>query len=173
MSIREWWSDAKASDKFFIAYPFWFLFLFGLFYWGRFWDLSPLGEWLDSLHRSVIMAVLDAMLSNRIIGYEIVINSHYRIVITPECNGLIPYFIYLAAVLAYPCGGWRKLRWAVLGYIVITLLNFVRLVGVSEIVNGFGESSFYFIHDIVGNLLLIVTGSLLFLFFLKGCDGGK
>ena len=173
MSIGSWWQSKRASDKFLIAYPLWFLLLFGLFYWGKYWDYSILGEWIDSLHREVIMVLLDAVLPNHIIGYEIVITPHYRIVITPECNGLVPYFIYLAAVLAYPCSTMRKLFWALLGYFVIMFANFVRLVAVTEVVNGFGAKSFYYAHDIGGNILLVVVGSMLFWFFLKGCSSAK
>ena len=170
MSIGSRWRGLRASDKFLFSYPFWLLLLFGLFYWGSYWDLSPIGKAIDSAHRAVIMALLDNTLVNQIIGYEIVVSPHYRIVITPECNGLVPYFIYLAAVLAYPKRWLCKLKWALIGYFVIMVANFVRLVGVTEVVNGFGEASFYYVHDIAGNLLLITVGTLLFLFYLRGCD---
>ena len=173
MSIRSHWRALGASEKFFIAFPIWLLVLFGLFYWGRYWDLSPIGQVIDSAHRTVIMALLDNTLANRIIGYEIVISPHFRIVITPECNGLVPFFIYLAALLAYPKRWWYKLKWALIGYIVIMAANFIRLVGVTEVVNGFGEASFYYVHDIAGNILLITVGSLLFLFYLRGCHAKK
>jgi len=170
VSIGSWWRDLRASDRFFVAYPLWLLFLFGIFYWGRFWDYSPIGEIIDSFHRSIIMLLLDGMLSNHIIGYEIVITPHYRVVITPECNGLVPYFIYLAAILAYPKRGWCKLKWALIGYITVMFANFLRLVGVTEVVNNFGEQSFYYIHDIAGNILLIGVGTGLFLLYLRGCN---
>ena len=170
MSIVERYRDLSASQKFFIAYPIWFLALFGLFYWGRFWDHSFLGKLIDSAHRAVIMQLLDNTLANRIVGYDIIINPKYHIVITPECNGLVPYFIYLAAVLAYPMQRLCKLKWAVIGYFVIMVANFFRLVAVTEVVNGFGAKSFYYVHDIGGNILLIVVGSLLFLSYLKGCN---
>ncbi len=169
MSIGSRWRALRASDRFFIAFPIWLLILFGLFYWGRYWDLSPIGRVIDNAHRTVIMALLDNTLANRIIGYEIVISPHFRIVITPECNGLVPYYIFLAAVLAYPNHWWCKLKWAFIGYIVIMATNFVRLVAVTEVVNSFGAASFYYVHDIAGNLFLIIVGSLLFLLYLRGC----
>ena len=173
MSIRSQWKALEASKKFLIAYPFWFLILFGLFYWGRFWDLSPIGKVIDTFHRDFIMQVLDSTLINKIIGYEIVISPKFRIVITPECNGLVPYYIYLAAVLAYPMEWLCRLKWAILGYFTFMVANLIRLVGVTNVVNDFGESSFYYVHDVAGNVLLIVVGSILFLFYLRGCNVKK
>ena len=113
------------------------------------------------------MEVLDAILPNRFIDYDIVINPKYHIVITPECNGLIPYFIYLAGVLAYPKSWILKLKWAILGLIVFNIANIIRLIVVVMVVNSYGGDSFYYIHDIGGNILLIAVGSLMFLGYLN------
>jgi len=107
------------------------------------------------------------MLPNRIIDYDIVINPKYHIVITPECNGLIPYFIYLAGVLAYPKSWFLKLKWTVFGLIIFNIANLIRLVVVTLVVNKYGSSSFYYIHDIVGNIFLVILGSVLFLGYLN------
>ena len=167
MSIKSWWSSIDKSTKFLISYPFWFLLIFGLFYWGRYWDLSVIGKYLDYFQRSIIMAILDPLIPNRIENYDIVINSNYRLVITPECNGFVPYFIYLSAILAYPKGLKAKLIWAIIGYFVFSFVNLIRLYVVTELVNRFGAEYFFYFHDIGGNALLVVTGMLLFVNFLK------
>ena len=113
------------------------------------------------------MGALDAILNNTIVDYDIIINPKYHIVITPECNGLIPYFIYLAGVLAYPKSWLLKLKWALLGYIVFFIANIIRLVVVTLVVNRYGADSFYYIHDIGGNIFLIVVGSIMFLGYLN------
>jgi len=169
VSIASRWKSLRAADRFLITFPIWLLVLFGLFYWGRYWDLSPIGRAIDTLHRTIIMELLDSVLTNRIIGFEIVISPHYRIIITPECNGLVPYLIYLAALLAYPKAWWCKVKWALIGYFVIMVANLIRLIGVTEAVNSFGSRSFYYVHDIAGNILLIGVGSLLFFLYLRGC----
>ena len=167
MSIIDKWHSLDAQNRFLIAYPLWFAFLFALFYWGKYWSYSPIGEIIDNYQRAWIMEALDAILPNRIIDYDIVINPKYHIVITPECNGLIPYFIYLAGVLAYPKSWFLKLKWTVLGLIIFNIANLVRLVVVTLVVNKYGSSSFYYIHDIVGNIFLVILGSVLFLGYLN------
>jgi len=166
VSIVDKWRSLDSSNRFLIAYPVWFLALFGVFYWGKFWSLSPIGEYLDHLQRSMIMGFLDAVLNNQIINYDIVINSHYRVVITPECNGFVPYFIYLAGVLAYPKSWQKKLIWAIVGYIVFSVVNLIRLYLVTIAVNSFGADIFFWAHDVGGNLLLVVTGAWMFLKYL-------
>ncbi len=169
MSIIKKWRQIPPSNRFLIAYPFWFLLLFGLFYWGKYWSLSPVGQFLDSIQREIIMGILNALLDNKISNYDIIINSGYRVVITPECNGLVPYFIFLAAVLAYPKELKCKIIWAVIGYLVFSVVNLIRLYLVTQAVNSFGADIFFLAHDIGGNLLLIVTGGFMFLKYLDGC----
>ena len=167
MSIIDRWKVLDAQKRFLIAYPFWFIILFGVFYWGKFWDLSIIGKAIDSSLRTQIMDILKLFIDNKIVNsYEIVINPHYSLIITPECNGLIPYFIYLAGVLAYPSTIAQKLFWGVLGYIVFFVVNIIRLLVVTYVVNIYGYKSFFYIHDIGGNLLLIAVGLLMFKGFL-------
>ena len=169
MSIGSRWKSIEPSNRFLIAYPIWFLILFGLFYWGSYWSASPIGYYLDSLQREMIMGVLDSLLDNQIVGYDIVINPQYHVVITPECNGFVPYFIFLAGVLAYPCRLASKLFWLVFGYLIFTVVNLIRLYIVTVVVNNYGADYFFLIHDIGGNVLLIVTGMVSFLIYLKSC----
>lgn len=170
MSIGKWWGNLKASDRFAIAYPIWFLILFGLFYWGKYWDLSPLGHYLDSFQRNMIMSILDPLLDNPIQNYDIIISPKYHVVITPECNGFIPYFIFLAGVLAYSFKLKCKIIWGIAGYFVFSIVNLIRLYLVTILVNKYGVENFFYFHDIGGNLLLIITGGFMFIKYLKSCD---
>ena len=159
----------ESSNKFLISYFIWFVILFGIFYWGSYWSASKVGYYIDYYQRDFIMQVLDSLLDNRVINYDIVINPKYHVVITPECNGLVPYFIFLAGVLAYSCSFFKKLLWLLGGYIIFTLINLIRLYAVVEIVNRFGGKYFFIAHDIGGNLLLVATGAICFLIYLKSC----
>ena len=170
MSIINKWHSLNDSNKFLIAYPFWFLLLFGVFYWGSYWSMSPIGQYLDSVQRDIIMSVLDSTLDNQIQNFDIVINSKYHVVITPECNGFVPYYIFLAGILAYSCSLKRKVTYAVLGYIIFSVVNLIRLYVVTQIVNKYGAGYFFWAHDIGGNILLIMTGISLFWLYLKGCS---
>jgi len=169
VSIVKKWHSLSPSNRFLISYPIWFLTLFGIFYWGKYWDYSIIGKVVDSTIRDIIMAILELFVNEPIVNYDIIMNPKYHIVITPECNGLIPYFILLAAILAYPCSIKRKLLWLISTFFIFFIANIIRLITVIEVVRRFGAESFYYIHDIGGNIFLVAVGSILFLRYLKGC----
>jgi len=116
------------------------------------------------------MQILNTLLSNPIIGYDIVINPKYRVVITPECNGLIPYLMILAAVVAYYCSLTKKIIYSITAFIIFFIVNIIRLYIVVIVVSKYGSNYFYMVHDIGGNILLIVTGALIFLTYIKACS---
>lgn len=160
--------ESVDSNRFIITFFIWIAILFGLFYWGKYWTYSPVGEAIDGYIRSLIMPILSSILDNAIIDYDIVINSEYRVVITPECNGLIPYLMILSAILAYNGSIFKKAAWAILSFFIFFAVNILRLFLVVNIVSEFGTNYFYFIHDIIGNLLLVSTGLFIFLSYIKG-----
>jgi len=167
VSIIKRYKELDENNKFLIAYFLWALFIFGIFYWGKYWSYSPIGKIVDFYQREWIMQALEWILPNQISSYDIIINPKYHIVITPECNGLIPYFILLAAILAYPKRWIKKIKWAIIGLIIFNIANLLRLVVVVMVVNRYGGDSFFYIHDIVGNIFLMTIGALLFYLFLK------
>jgi exosortase/archaeosortase family protein len=163
MSIVKRWQELEPSKRFLITYPLWGAIIFGLFYWGKYWSLSPIGEFLDLYQRGWIMEALRIFIPNEIIeSYRVVINPKYHIIITPECNGLVPYFIFLSGVLAYPKSWLKKLKWGVIALILFNIVNFLRLVVVILVANNYGYKSFFYIHDIAGNFALILLGTYLF-----------
>jgi exosortase/archaeosortase family protein len=151
------------SRRFLLHYLLWVAVLFLLFYL----DTNPLSHWINETQRQWLLEALRFFLGEeRIRGLDILAHPHFRIIITQACNGLIPYYLYLAAILAYP-RPWRdRLLWALLGYLVISGINVLRLLMVTAIVAG-NPASFHWSHDILGNALLMVAGLGLFYLFLR------
>ena len=152
--------------KRFVALYFLFLvLLFVLFYLPT----SPLSAWLNDGQTALTLVWLDYFLApNQLQGFDIQINPHYKIIITQACNGMIPILFLFASILAYPSSLLRKIFWMVLGYILFSIVNVVRLLFVVHATQtGEGYSDFYWSHDVVGNALLMVTGLLLFIAFIK------
>lgn len=54
----------------------------------------------------------------------------FRAVIVEACNGVLPAYIFLAAVLAFPSSWPEKLRGALLGIPIISFINVVRVVSI-------------------------------------------
>jgi exosortase/archaeosortase family protein len=149
--------------KFLLSYWLGIALLFGVFYW----DLSPLSSMINSLQTNLTayftsLTLVDGMMDK----HRILINSHYSLVIEKACNGMIPYLFFLASIIAFPSTLIHKVKWAVMGYIFISFMNVFRIWFVTELVLQ-ERQNFSLAHDYLGNGLLIVTGLLLFTWFVK------
>jgi len=159
----------SATVRFSILYGGWMLFLFLFFYF----DTNPLSHWINEIQRSTLLDLLRFFLGEkRIEGIDILAHPEFRIYITQACNGLIPYYLYLAAVLAYP-SRWRdRILWGAAGYLVISAVNVLRLLFVTAMVAK-NPANFGWSHNFIGNLFLMVVGLGLFYAYIRWGRGGK
>ncbi|SFV56172.1 hypothetical protein MNB_SV-3-169 [hydrothermal vent metagenome] len=145
-----------------------FIFLGGLF--ALFYlPTSVISVMLNEEQTRLTLFLLDFFLKpEQLQGIDIWINPHYKIFITKACNGMIPILFLFASVLAY-YGTWKyKILWMFLGYIIFSIVNVIRILFVVYIVQtGEGYADFHWSHDILGNILLLFTGMLLFIGFIK------
>jgi exosortase/archaeosortase family protein len=134
--------------------------------------ISPLFDFslaLNYFQTEFTLVVLDYFLDeNQRIGSDIWIDSGYKIVITNACNGLMPLFFLYASIFAYPSSLWGKVFWMFLGYVILFVVNIIRIVWVVFVTQeGKGQEEFYWSHDIVGNIFLMFWGLVLFVGFIK------
>jgi exosortase/archaeosortase family protein len=149
--------------KFLLSYWLGIAMLFGVFYW----NLSPLSSILNSAQTNLTAYFTSLTLVDNIMdNHRILINEHYSLVIEKACNGMIPYLFFLASIIAFPSTLIHKVKWAVMGYIFISLMNVFRIWFVTQLVLQ-ERQNFSLAHDYLGNGLLIVTGLLLFTWFVK------
>ena len=152
--------------KQFIALYFLFLaLLFVLFYFPT----SAVATVLNEGQTNLTLFFLEYFLEpNQLKGVDIWINPNYKIIITQACNGMIPILFLFASILAYPSNFIAKIFWMFLGYLLFSIVNVIRLLFVVYITQtGKGFSDFYWSHDLVGNILLMITGLSLFIIFIK------
>jgi exosortase/archaeosortase family protein len=105
-------------------------------------------------------------------GYEIIIDSHYSLVIEKACNGMIPYLFFLASIIAFPSSLLYKIKWGVIGYATISVINILRIWIVTQSVL-LKPDNFSLTHDFIGNSMLILTALILFISFVKNKKGKK
>ena len=149
--------------KFLFTYWFAILFLFTLFYW----DASPFSVYVNTFQTTLTSLMTAQVLPEGMMeAHRIFISEHYALVIEKACNGMIPYLFFLASILAFPSTVQHKLKWAVMGYLFITIMNIFRIWFVTQFVMQ-GENNFSLAHDYLGNGLLILTGLILFTSFIK------
>ena len=149
--------------NFLILYPLALVFLFAFFYW----DASPLAvmvnDWQVNLSSFLTSLTLDETLMQ---NNHIFVSQTLTLVIDKECNGFIPYFFFLASIIAFPSSISHKIKWAVLAYVLLSLLNVFRIWFITLFVIN-SESNFSLAHDYLGNLLLVFSALGLFIVFIR------
>ncbi|HHD75753.1 MAG TPA: exosortase/archaeosortase family protein [Campylobacterales bacterium] len=149
--------------KFTLHYLLTLLILFTLFYW----EASPIAYLINNLQIDLTSYLTAFTLSDEMMQEnKIWINPMLLLIIDKACNGFIPYFFFLASVIAFPTSIIHKLKWALIGYVVLSLLNVFRIWFISQLVM-LEESHFALAHDVFGNLFLLIGGLGLFVGFVK------
>ena len=158
--------------KRFVALYFLFLvLLFTLFYAPT----SVVSAVLNDGQTNLILFFLSLFLEpEQLKGIDIWINPHYKVFISKACNGMIPILFLFASIWAYPSSYLHKVLWMFVGYVVFSLVNVGRiLLVVYATQEGKGQEEFYWSHDLVGNSLLMMTGLVLFVTFIKTASQPK
>ncbi|MDX1348442.1 MAG: exosortase/archaeosortase family protein [Thiomicrorhabdus chilensis] len=109
--------------------------------------------WVEGLHLPVLIQADTLILANKM---------HLQIL--HECNGLTPYLLYLAAILAYPTDLKSKTLWLLIGYVAIVLINTVRMLGITLVVIDSPER-FHLVHDWIGRYGVGILTVLIFYLF--------
>jgi len=149
--------------KFLLTYWIGIALFFGIFYW----ELSPLSFSINQFQTDFTSYLTSLTLSTEMMDKNhIFINSHYSLVIEKACNGMIPYLFFIASIVAFPSTLVHKLKWVILGYIIISSMNILRIWMVTQLVLS-EEKNFSLAHDYLGNGLLVLTGLILFVLFVK------
>ncbi len=149
--------------RFLFGYWLGIAMLFGVFYW----EISPISLAVNNQQTDLTTYFTSLTLAEGMMDkHHILINAHYSLVIEKACNGMIPYLFFLASILAFPSTVAHKIKWAIMGYLFISLMNVFRIWFVTQLVLQ-ERQNFSLAHDYLGNGLLIITGLLLFTWFVK------
>jgi len=152
--------------RFVLGYLAWMMILFWIFSVVA----SDMAQALNAVQTQLTLALIAPFLhTGQLQGINIWINPNYWIIITDACNGTIPILMLWAAILAYPADVLYKAAWLLLGYTLFSLVNAVRIVMVVYLVeyNDGGHASFHWVHDLLGNALLLLVGLGIFIVFVK------
>lgn len=152
--------------KRFIGLYFLFLAILFTFFYA---DTNVFSTYLNEAQTTLTLILLNLFLEpGQLQGIDIWINPNYKIIINQACNGMIPILFLFASILAYPSTLGHKIVWMGTGYILFSLVNVLRiLLVVAFTEQEGGRGNFYWSHDIVGNVLLMVVGLVLFITFIK------
>ena len=150
-------------NNFILKFSFISLFLFMILT-----NVNSISIFINDLQSSITLYLIDFLLDeNQLKGIVVQINESYRILINNECNGLLPIIAILSAIFAYSTPIFYKIKWLIGVYVLYTLINVFRIWIIINIAYDYGKESFFWTHDIFGNILIISFGLLSFYLFTK------
>jgi len=130
-------------------------------------DFTGLSEMLNRWQTQITLYGISYFIDASYISADMLIAStQLKLQITQACNGMLPFFFYLAGVAAYRTSLWKKLLWSIVGYGVITIVNVGRIVSVYYL-SKINPTWFDRAHYLLGNLLMVTVVSLLLLCYFK------
>lgn len=149
--------------KFLLTYWLSIALLFTLFYW----EFSPFSQSINNLQTNLTSFLTSLVLAEGMMeANKIFITTHYALLIEKGCNAMVPYLFFLASILAFPSTFLHKIKWIIMGYLFITSINIFRIWFITQFVMS-NQNNFSLAHDYLGNGLLILTGLMLFIAFIK------
>jgi len=121
---------------------------------------------INSFQKETTLYFLNLFFEDRMFNDYIIISNSYKLFISKACSGLIPFLFFVASVLAYHSSVYSKIVWISIGYIVILFANILRIIFVAQMVV-IDQQNFFWAHDYVGNISLVLLGIYLFFMFIK------
>jgi len=149
-------------SRFTILYPISLLLLFVIFYF----DTSIISTTINTFQQNLIIDVIRDIFPNRVEENFIIITNNYKLSIDKACNGVVTIIFFIAPVLVYQSSIIYKIFFIIIGYIILTLANIIRIIFITYMVIE-DKSNFSLSHDYIGNLFLLIVGVGLFIIFLR------
>jgi exosortase/archaeosortase family protein len=110
--------------------------------------------------------ILELFMSVSYSQHYIYLSGGNRLEILFGCNGLEAILLYVSAILAYPATYKAKLYGLIIGFIVINLINIVRIVLLGYVLE-YHHDMFGVMHDYITQNIMIVFVFLLFIVYLN------
>jgi len=144
----------------------WYPIYLALLLYFLFFDSNSISQSFNHFQRDTLLKMLSLWFEDRVVHHYVVITPSYFITIDRACNGVVTLLIFIASILAYQAKLLHKVLWIMVGYVVLSLANFLRIVFVIYMVLQ-DPTHFSWAHDYIGNGFLIALGFGLFFLFLQ------
>ena len=150
---------------FFIRYIVWLPLLYLLFFIDSF---SPL-YWLNSLQTDLTIYLTALWIDLfaipvKMLGNTVYLSHGFNIWILDGCNGLTAFMLFGTAIIAYPTSWKSKLFWLLEGYVIVVVLNMIRIDSVIYFTM-IDANYFHISHNLIGRYSTILLTLCLFLIF--------
>ena len=149
-------------NRFIILYSISLLLLFTIFYF----DTSIISTTINHFQQNLIIDAIREIFPHRVEENFIIISNNYKLSIDKACNGLVSIIFFIAPILVYKASINYKILAILIGYIILTLANILRIIFITYMVIE-DKKNFSLSHDYIGNIFLLMVGIGLFMIFLR------
>ncbi len=153
---------------FFLRYIVWVTLLYLLFFIDSF---SPF-YWVNTLQTELAIYLTSTWIDLfeipvEMIGNTVYLGNGFEIWIFDECNCLKSFLLFGSAIIAYPTLWKSRLFWLLEGYIILVILNAIRIDAVIYFTM-LDANFFHISHNLIGRYsTILLTLSLFFIFTLR------
>ena len=96
--------------------------------------------------------------------YHLQIIGGYSIQLVYSCLGFALIGVWFSFLIAYPSALRKKIKWAFIGLLVITILNTIRIASIAIIASNLRKSDLDFHHDIFNAIVYIIIIIMIYFF---------
>lgn len=149
------------------CYIIWVSVLFALIFFEGFSPLYILSE-LQTTMTIYLMNLWIYIFSIpiSIVDERVIFENGLELLILNACNGMTPILLFTAGVLSYPTKYKLKIEWILGAYIILIIINMLRIYFITLWVIDNPES-FHFIHDFIARYVVGTLTLLLFYLFTR------
>lgn len=132
--------------------------------WGQEFFVLPWTTWLANLCASLVTSFdSNAIAVGRVLRNP---TSGFGVSIQPGCNGVEPYIVLIAAIMAFP-SSWSHRLWGLsLGFLAVQGLNVVRVISLFYL-GQWNQKAFDFAHAYLWQGLIMLDVLVFWLYWAK------
>ena len=102
-------------------------------------------------------------------NHSIYLPNQFRIDIIDDCNALVPFLFFMAAVVISPLPLLKKIGWIFIGWIFIMVFNILRIISIVLITDQ-NKNLFFISHDISTFIIMPLFILTLYWYITKNID---
>lgn len=153
--------------RYVVCYIIWVSVLFALIFFEGFSPFHIINELQTTMTLYLTHLWVDIFsIQVSIIGEKIIFEHGFKLLILNECNGMTPILLFTAGVLSYPTKYQFKIEWILGGYIILVIINMMRIYFITIWLLDNPES-FHFMHNFIARYIVGAFTLLLFYLFTR------
>jgi exosortase/archaeosortase family protein len=150
----------------FLRFFYRFFLIFAAFVFAAVMMPKGFNSWYNSVWAGIVGAILSVTDGSVRVAGELVSYNGFRVVVIPECTGLIAMLLFTAFILAFPASARGRLQGLMYGLPILFAFNAFRL-SLLLVIGENWPSAFEYVHIYIAQMLFILVVFIICLTWLR------